>query len=78
MVKKAERAPRTENTVTDLDGNGFGDLAVAVPGEDLRTGLINLIFGGTTGLTTYGNSVLKQGFDGLLETPETNDEFGTF
>ncbi|MCP4606428.1 MAG: hypothetical protein GY847_38965 [Proteobacteria bacterium] len=50
----------------DFNGDGYDDLAVGVPGEDISTdegskeeaGLINVIFGSVNGLTSAGNACM--------------------
>jgi hypothetical protein len=57
----------------DFDGDGFSDLAVGVPGEDVGgigdAGQVQVIFGGVNGLVLGGT----QDFNGN----EPNDRFGT-
>lgn len=64
----------------DFNNDGFGDLAVGVPGEDLlgRTdaGAFNLIFGSATGLTAAGNQIWDQDSDGIQDIVEPGDNFG--
>jgi hypothetical protein len=63
----------------DFDNDGFGDLAVGIPGEDLGdvldAGSVQVIFGSATGLTTEGNQLLSQNAPGL-GAGETGDRFG--
>ena len=51
--------------VDDFDGDGFDDVAVAVPWEDLRgvtsAGAANVLYGSATGLTTDRNQIWHQG-----------------
>jgi hypothetical protein len=51
--------------VSDFDGDGFGDLAVASPGEtvgDVRgAGAVNILYGSAQGLTSAGNQLLDEG-----------------
>ena len=64
----------------DFDGDGFADLAVGVPGEDVGTvadaGAVNVIYGGPTGLTAAGNQLWTQDSEGIKGTQEPGDEFG--
>jgi hypothetical protein len=70
---------------TALSAWNFGrssarDLAVGVPREDVGTaqdaGLVHVIYGSSTGLTTTGNQVWRQGAGGLPDAAEANDHFG--
>ena len=65
----------------DFDGNGFADLAVGVPGEDIgeisRAGAVNVIYGSAAGLTTTGDQFWSQNSAGIEDTAEAFDEFGT-
>src|SRR5690606_6685485 len=53
----------------DFDDDGFDDLAVGVPGEDVgnlrSAGAINVIYGGVNLLTAAGNAILYQGTNGV-------------
>jgi FG-GAP repeat len=65
----------------DFDGDRFDDLAVGVPNDDvgpvLRAGVVNLIYGSTSGLTSAGNQVWSQDTSGVLDAAEGVDAFGT-
>jgi hypothetical protein len=58
----------------DFNNDGFGDLAVGVPGEDLGTaadaGAVTILFGSSGGLVGAGAKLLTQG------NPEPGDSFG--
>ena len=58
----------------DFDGDGFDDLAVGVPGEStpLRSGVVQVMRGSTTGLTATGNTTWRQ----PVGTPGKYDGFG--
>jgi FG-GAP repeat len=64
----------------DLDGDGFEDLAVGVPFEDLGTaldaGYVNVLYGSAGGLTSTGDQGWSQDSDGISSASETGDEFG--
>ena len=52
----------------DLDGDGFDDLAIGVPGEDLSAGAAHVLFGGEDGPVTAGSMLLtEEALDGLSE-----------
>ncbi|MFZ6031154.1 MAG: hypothetical protein ACOYYS_25885 [Chloroflexota bacterium] len=63
---------------SDFDGNGFADLAVGVDGEDIgdplvtNAGAVHVFYSNTS-----KNELWYQGKDGLAETTEANDRFGT-
>ena len=67
----------------DFDDDGFEDLAVGVPGEDLpdtadgRAGLVQVLFGSAVGLTVSGDLALSQ-YDFPLgqESGDSDDRFG--
>jgi hypothetical protein len=65
----------------DFNGDGFGDLAVGVPNEDLGTledaGAVNVIYGSSTGLTAANNQFWTEDSPGVLGTAEDNDQFGS-
>jgi hypothetical protein len=64
----------------DFNGDGFGDLAVGAPGEDLgslsNAGGVNVIYGASSGLASAGNQFWSQNSSGVKGTAETNDAFG--
>jgi hypothetical protein len=63
----------------DFNGDGFGDLAVGVPFEDVGStedaGAVNVINGSAAGLTSTGNVQIHEG-NGAPGTAETGDRFG--
>ncbi len=67
----------------DFDGDGFADLAIGVPGEDVgaigNAGAVNVIFGSPAGLSTApattANAIWTQGDLGSSDD-EASDEFG--
>jgi uncharacterized protein (TIGR03437 family) len=63
--------------VGDFNGDGFADLAVGVPGENNGAGRVNVIYGGTGGLSSVGNQRWSQGADGILDDAESDDGFGS-
>ena len=64
----------------DFDGDGYGDLAIGVPGEDLPnpirqardTGMVHVLHGSPTGLTATGANVVRAIDHGLA----SNAQFG--
>ncbi|GHH87278.1 hypothetical protein GCM10018793_62470 [Streptomyces sulfonofaciens] len=68
-------------SVGDIDGDGYADVAVGVPGEtfDGRThaGSVVTLRGSARGLTGTGAAVLSQDTDGVPGAAEAEDRFGS-
>lgn len=68
----------------DFGNNGFSDLAVGVPGEDIvinnvnlqDAGIVQVIYGGANGLSTL-DQVWMQGASGIPGNAQTSDGFGS-
>lgn len=65
----------------DFNGDGFSDLAVGVPFEDVNgvvdAGAVNVLYGSLLGLTDVGNQLLHQDSDpGIPGTLQEGDRFG--
>ncbi|HJT83657.1 MAG TPA: hypothetical protein VJ697_04170, partial [Nitrososphaeraceae archaeon] len=64
--------------VGDFNKDGFNDLAIGVPGEDINgttdAGIINIIYGSHDGLHTLGNQIWYQGNNGISWQ---QDKFGS-
>jgi subtilisin family serine protease len=64
----------------DFDGNGRKDLAVGVSGEVVNgvkhAGMVNMIYGASSGLTTSGNHVVHEDTSGVSDDSEIRDRFG--
>jgi len=64
----------------DFDGDGYADLAVGAPDEDIEpttnAGAVNILYGSSSGLTATGNQIWYEGYNGLGGSPETGDWFG--
>ena len=74
--------------ITDFNGDGYADLAVGVPNEDVNgradAGLVNVVYGSAAGLSA--TSVQDQRFfqdysagtpeSNIRDTSEVNDRFG--
>jgi hypothetical protein len=64
----------------DFNGDGFADLAIGVPLEDVDgvadAGAVNVIYGSPAGLTETGNQFWHQGGTDINDDPEQNDQFG--
>jgi hypothetical protein len=66
-------------TAADFDDDGFDDLAVGVPGEDvgavMEAGAANVAYGAAGGLTATGSQLFSQDTPGMPDTAEDNDGF---
>ena len=76
LAHSALAAPR----VTDFNGDGFADLAIGVPFEDVgvnsNAGAVNVLYGSSSGLTGTGDQFWTQDATGVLDTAEASDDFG--
>ena len=74
-----ERAPESKQTLADVNGDGFDDLAVGAPEEDVGTlinaGAVNALYGSATGLQASGD-LFMQGSGGVAGSLEAGDRFG--
>ena len=64
----------------DFDGDGFADLAIGIPHEDIGAeadaGAVEILYGAATGLSASRDQFIVQGVDGLDDTAEAGDGFG--
>ena len=67
----------------DFNGDGFDDLAIGIPREDVGfatdAGMVMIVYGSTEGLTTGnlpGPQRFRKGADGVFNTPASGDLFG--
>jgi hypothetical protein len=68
----------------DFNGDGWDDLAIGVPGQDVdqadAAGAVHVIYGSSAGLdatdTIHDDEVWNQGGNGVAEVAETLDQFG--
>jgi FG-GAP repeat len=66
-------------TTGDFDSDGFGDLAVGVPGKTAAcstSGAVHVLYGTPTGVTGQGSQFFTQKSPGVLSTAEQYDLFG--
>jgi len=66
--------------VGNFNGDGYDDLAVGVPDEDIEpensAGAVNVLYGSSAGLSATGDQVWYEGYNGLGGAPEAGDRFG--
>ncbi|MEW5871800.1 MAG: hypothetical protein AB1894_21210 [Chloroflexota bacterium] len=64
----------------DFDKDGYDDLAVGVPAEDVgslaEAGAVNIIYGTSAGLDDAGSQIWDQDSTGILDDAEDHDLFG--
>jgi hypothetical protein len=64
----------------DFDGDGFVDLAIGAPSDDVPgaddAGSVNVLYGSASGLTTAGDQLWSQASSGINGVPATGDWFG--
>jgi FG-GAP repeat len=67
--------------VTDFNGDGFADLAIAAAMEDVGSvadaGGVNVLYGTSNGLATAGNQFWTQDSTLIKDQAEQGDQFGT-
>jgi hypothetical protein len=67
-------------TSPDFNGDGFADLAVGVPDEDVRRiflgGAVSVLYGTGSGLSSAGNQFWHQDSPGIDGRAEVGDNFG--
>jgi hypothetical protein len=65
----------------DFNNDGFVDLAIGVPGEDIGTiteaGAVAVVYGSATGLSGSGAQFFSQDSGGVLGAAEAEDGFGS-
>ena len=67
-------------TTGDFNGDGYADLAVGVPDEDVGSvvdsGVVQVLYGSAAGLTSAGTQLWSQISSGVVDVTETGDRFG--
>src|SRR4051812_24459949 len=65
----------------DFNGDGFDDLAIGVPNEDIGgfmdAGAVTVLYGSADGLSAAGNQFWSQNTAGILGTSDVGDQFGS-
>jgi hypothetical protein len=80
--QSAPAAPATEagSLRADFNGDGFADLAVGAPVDDVGTtlaaGAVNVLYGSASKLTGVGSQTFTQDSPGVGSSPEEGDFFG--
>jgi FG-GAP repeat len=75
-------AQRSVSRTSDFNGDGYADLAVGAPFEDVGrspkvdAGVVQVLLGSSTGLGSGGNQEWSQDAAGVLGTSSVNDKFG--
>jgi hypothetical protein len=74
------RATPLAATRCDFNNDGFDDLAIGVPGENVgsaaNAGAVNVIYGSNAGLTASGDQIWHQDSPGVAGVAGTGDTFG--
>src|SRR3954453_13129969 len=83
-VPRAEAAPAAERGTevsADFNNDGFADLAIGVPGENVGAindaGAVNVLYGTAGGLSAAGNQFWHQNVGGVADLAEAGDRFGS-
>jgi hypothetical protein len=70
----------TTLVAADFDADGYADLAIGAPMEDLRgapdAGVVHVLYGSPDGLTADGSQVWDQASPGVADRPEARDQLG--
>jgi FG-GAP repeat len=66
------------SALADFNADTYADLAVGVPFEEDRSGVVNVIYGSESGLsaTDTPGQIWRQGSPSVEGTPDSGDDFG--
>jgi len=75
-------APYLSADAPDFNGDGFDDLAIGIPDEDIDSdnnncGAVQVFYGSATGLATDGDQIWHQNQPNILDECDVDDFFGT-
>ena len=77
----AQPSPTDRTDRVDFNGDGFDDLAIGAPAEDVGAttdaGAVNVQYGSATGLPGPGGQLFTQDSPGVGGTAESGDGFGS-
>src|SRR3954453_8717182 len=83
-VPRAEAAPAAEGGTevrADFNNDGFADLGIGVPGENVGAvndaGAVNVLYGTAGGLSAAGNQFWHQKVAGVADLAEASDRCGS-
>lgn len=66
---------------TDFNGDGYADLALGIPSENLGSGqsggAVQVLYGSPTGLTVVAGQLWSQNSAGIADSAEDHDSFGS-
>jgi hypothetical protein len=69
-----------QSTSSDFNGDGFADLAIGAPAENVgpvaRAGAVHVLYGTSTGLSASGSEIWDQDVYGVEGTAERAESFG--
>lgn len=73
--------PAAGSVGSDFDGDGFGDLAIGVPAQDVmgrqQAGAVRILYGSATGLSSARSQMWSPASEGIPGAPRVTGYFGT-
>jgi disulfide bond formation protein DsbB len=80
-AEAAAAAERGTEVSADFNNDGFADVAIGVPGENVGAiadaGAVTVLYGAAGGLSAAGNQFWHQNVAGVTDVAETGDRFGS-
>src|SRR4051812_6607255 len=78
---RAQATPAPAGLRADFNGDGFADLAIGIPDEDVGgfadAGAVSVIYGSASGLSATGNQHWTQDSRNVPDQSEAGDHWGT-